>query len=653
MRLTFRQAYKSITTLPAIELPEFVVLTGVNGAGKTHLLEAIANGSIRIDDITTDNNNRQIRLFNWSNLVPNDSGAVIPYQLAQERNSYWTELSSHINSFRPQVAGVVERLGLLDRVGTDVCQLVHMKKEDFFAKIGNPELAEQAFQEIQNAIATATSNVENLFLQNDPVNRRLLIEQLKKACDYPIIGFEENDFFERYPISWTPVDLFQQSFSRLFAAYYKMQIDNKFRKFLKSEGENVHFLSEQEFFALHGEPPWNFVNSIFSAANLDFRITQPQGYDDDRLYEPLLHHQLSGDRIRFADLSSGERILLSFTLCLYYAEDRRQIVDYPKVLLFDEIDAPLHPSMTQSLLRIIQEILIERHQIKVILTTHSPSTVALAPEPAIFVMRKDRNQRLEKTSKDRALTILTSGVPTLSIDYKNRRQVFVESRYDVEFYEQIFNKLKSKLIPEISLNFISSGVAEKGSCDQVKEIVNKLTSFGNRTVYGIIDWDLKNNGNERVKVLGQGKRYSIENYIFDPILLAAFLIREKFVERSTFGLSEDEKYADFEDFDNTRLQSIVDFIASKVSSLLPSEKGGSTLKCEYVGGQQVNIPVWFLGIQGHKLEDTLKQIFPQLNRFRGEVELKREILRKVVDDLPHLLSIDFVSLFREIQNINT
>ena len=389
--------------------------------------------------------------------------------LTQERNLYWTELSSHINTFLPQVTTVVQQLSLTDQIETDIRKLVRMKEEDFFAKVSNPELAKRAFQEVQNAIYTASSNAINNFVQNDPVNRGRLIERLKKAFNYPIIGLSEDEFFDNYPISWTSVDLFQQSFGRLFAAYHKMWIDNKFSKFLHFEGKDVHFLSEQEFFELHGEPPWDFLNSILEAANLDFRIDQPHGYDDDRPYEPILLHQISGDRIRFADLSSGERILMSFALSLYYAEDRRQIVEYPKLLLFDEIDAPLHPSMTQSLLRTIQEILINRHKIKVILTTHSPSTVALAPESAIFVMRKDRNQRLEKTSKDKALAILTSGVPTLSIDYQNRRQVFVESQYDVEFYEHIFNKLKSQLIPEISLNFISSGVAGKAEMLNIKK----------------------------------------------------------------------------------------------------------------------------------------------------------------------------------------
>lgn len=651
MRLTVRQAHKSIKAFPTIELPDFVVLTGVNGAGKTHLLEAIANGFIQIDEVPFSGNNQPIRLFNWSNLVPNDSSTINPSQLAQERYSYWNELSAQISNFLPQIYQVLQQLGLDDQIGTDIHKIVRFTEDDFIVKISNHDLAKQAFQHIKNAILTANNNVENQFIQNDAANRGWLIEQLKKDYDYPIIAFEEDDFFKRYPISWTQVSLFQQSLNRLFAGYHKMWVDNKFNKFLQSEGENVSFLSDKEFIELHGEPPWDFLNSILDIANLDFCIDKPSGYDD-RPYELILIHRISKDRIKFADLSSGERILMSFALCLYYAEDRRQIVDYPKVLLFDEIDAPLHPQMTQSLLRTIQEILIERHQIKVIFTTHSPSTVALAPESAIYAMQKEGNQRLRKTSKDKALAILTSGVPTLSINYENRRQVFVESEYDVKFYDFIFNQLKSEMLPEISLNFIASGVKGEGNCGNVKRVVNDLNNFGNRTVYGIIDWDLKNNGNERVKVLGNGKRYSIENYIFDPILIAAFLIREKWIDRSLFGLIDNVKYTDLEKIDNKHIQSIADFIINKVSILLSQSQEESILICDYVGKHQVKIPKWFLNIQGHQLEVIFKQIFPELKRYQKEDALKLEILHKVVDDFPQFLSIDFISVFLDIQKGN-
>lgn len=340
---------------------------------------------------------------------------------------------------------------------------------------------------------------------------------------------------------------------------------------------------------------------------------------------------------------------MSFALCLYYAEDRRQLVEYPKALLFDEIDAPLHPSMTQSLLRTVQEVLISRHDIKVILTTHSPSTAALSEEGSLYAMFKT-GDRIRKTTKDNALSILTAGVPTLSIHYENRRQVFVEHQYDVGYYEPLYEKVRSALVPDISLTFIASGKSGQGSCEQVKDVVNRLYGGGNQTVYGIIDWDLTHTGNERVKVLGRDLRYSIENYILDPILVAAFLLREKFVARSDLAMSDSSTYLDLARSSNPELQKIAQFVLDKLKPHVATPLDGTQVSCSLFGGGQIELPVWFLRAQGHQLEAALKSAFPPLGRFTKENELKKAVVTKVVDDLPGLISIDFVALFRSIQN---
>ncbi|WP_287732373.1 AAA family ATPase [Microcystis sp. M090S1] len=490
----------------------------------------------------------------------------------------------------------------------------------------------------------------NRFIQNDRVNRQRLIDLFQSNTDIPLVAFDEDYFYEHFPRSWQSVDIFQQSLARIFVDYQRNWLTNRLKRVANLEDETVSFLTEEEFLSKYGEPPWEFVNSILETANLDFRINRPPQYED-RPYEPILTDRVRNSQVRFNDLSSGERILMSFALCLYYADDKNKlIVDNPKILLFDEIDAPLHPSMTQSLLRTIQDVLINRRNIKVILTTHSPSTVALAPEQSIYAMYKNEQKRMQKVTKDKALSILTTGVPTLSIDYENRRQVFVESRYDVQFYEKLHEKLKDYLTPEISLNFIASG-GGNGTCDQVKDVVNQLKEGGNRTVYGIIDWDLKNCGNGRVKVLGKETRYSIENYILDPVLIAAFLLREKFIEPIEVGLRKRETYVDFGTFDDTRLQQIADFIVEKVKPKIQSEVQDDCLLCQYLSGKTIKLPKWFLRIQGHKLEEILKELFPKLNKFKKEPELKLEIISKVIDDFPSLIPYDILSLLKEVQDV--
>ena len=65
----------------------------------------------------------------------------------------------------------------------------------------------------------------------------------------------------------------------------------------------------------------------------------------------------------------------------------------------------------------------------------------------------------------------------------------------------------------------------------------------------------------------------------------------------------------------------------------------------------IKLPKWFLRIQGHKLEEILKELFPKLNKFKKEPELKLEIISKVIDDFPSLIPYDILSLLKEVQDV--
>jgi AAA domain, putative AbiEii toxin, Type IV TA system len=651
MKLTFVSPHKSITSFPEIDLPDFVILTGVNGAGKSHLLEAIENGCARIDDIWVDLQTRPIRRFDWTNLVPQDSGAVMLSQIAQEKQAYWNELQAHISNNRPNYFNFLINYNRHDLNIKPLASLLKMTVGDLVRTGSSSDVANSIFQNIQSLIAGLNQAIIVNFTNNgnDP-NKQRLIDLLQANAGIPITYFDEETFYKFFPRNWIPIDIFQQSFSRLFADYQSNWLNNQNKLLInpKGKGKPPSYLEEREFLEKYGEPPWDFINSVLEVANIDFRIEQLSEYEGCT-YEPILTDRTRGTQVKFADLSSGEKVLMSFALCLYYAQDRRQMVNYPKILLFDEIDAPLHPSMTQSLLRIIQEVLIDRHKIKVILTTHSPSTVALSDESSIYAMYKDGNHRLKTVKKDIALAILTNGVPTLSISYENRRQVVVESEYDVQFYEQIYQKLKNELSSEISLNFISSGGGDTGGCDRVRTIVNDLSKYGNKTVYGIIDWDLKNKCTERVKVLGESNRYSIENYIFDPVILAAFLLLEGCITREMIGLEQNKTYFDLPTFDNDRLQIVANFIVDKFKKNKPENYQDETRICEYINKKSVKLPSWFLEMQGHQLEHNLKNTFNELNKYRREGDLKKAIINKIIDHIPLLIPMDFITLFKEIQ----
>jgi hypothetical protein len=192
------------------------------------------------------------------------------------------------------------------------------------------------------------------------------------------------------------------------------------------------------------------------------------------------------------------------------------------------------------------------------------------------------------------------------------------------------------------------------NCEQVKEISTKIRNSGNKYIFGIIDYDGKNITNAFVKVLGDGKRYSIENFIFDPILVSALLLREKICTKEQFGLNEEESYLDIKNFNQDKLQSIVDIFISMV--IMHKNTDDDTLiPIQLVNRLVVNIPNWYLQFYGHDLENkVILNTFQALSSIKkGKEELlKIAIIDYIIDDLPTLISIDFVDAFQYIQHVD-
>jgi ABC-type multidrug transport system ATPase subunit len=601
MKLTLSKKYKSLDPL-TIDLPSLTILTGVNGAGKTQLLTSIIENQLQLTENGTELNPK--KYVTHSTLSPNDSTVVTRQSVNQNIENIWNQYNSFIQNYKQNPA----------------LQLQHF--------LGEP-------RQIR------------------------LIEKIAKEAGKDKNSLSGNDFYKYYPLEdgLNHTDVFYQNFSNLFKRYNDRLLENKFNKFLKEQEKQneIEYLSDEQFISLNGEAPWDFVNKIIKEAKLDYQINSPISLHQDAPFELKLINTFNSSEVKFSDLSSGEKVLMSLALALY---NSKFDIEFPKVLLMDEPDASLHPTMSKQFLQVVQKVFVEEKGVRVIITTHSPSTVALANEENLFVVNKT-GVRIEKTTKDKALKILTSGVPSFSVNYENRRQVFVESPNDVLFYEKIYQKLAHLLIPEISLSFISSGESRTdkngtkiSNCDQVINITNILRKGGNNFIWGIIDWDTTSVSSDFVKVLGNGNRYAIENYLFDPILVSALLLREKIITREDIGLINNETYADFKNLNFSQLQVIANYITDKVSlNANPADK--TTFKTQLLNGIEVEIPIWYLHHNGHTLEDALIKTFPGLGALkRGKEEaLKLEIINKVIDDIPELISIDLLDIFKNVQTV--
>jgi ABC-type multidrug transport system ATPase subunit len=651
MKLTLNSTAQSISKLTANDLPNFSIVTGPNGSGKTHLLRGIENGSIFVDGAAKNIGGRA-RFFDANSIVPTSTGTFSSQTLRTLRTNTVSQLGNyqtHVrNELTQNIQGLLQNIRQTDPTFSVNDALDLVPKAEAF-NLNPPELRPHHLQPLYDHVnALVTSKINDQFLQQFGISRGLAKYASERKVS--LLKLTAEDLATEAIDLWGGVNVFQQNLGQLFVAYRDMKLANSLRENHQKKSQVVtsKVYTDEEFVVHYGQSPWDFVNEILSRARLPFKVNAPDefSYDD---FTPLLTKDATGVKVAFENLSSGEKVLMSFALCLYQARDGRQAIDYPEILLLDEIDAPLHPSMVKDLIATIKDVLVADKNIKVILTTHSPTTVAIAPEESVFVMRDSTT--LFKTPKEDALRLLTFGVPTLSISFDARRQVFVESRKDAEIYDELYGQLRQKISSEKSLVFIAvSGASksipvtdENGGSSVVKKLVGQLKEAGNSSIYGLIDWDTKSSSSERVIVLAQGSRYSLDNCILDPCLLALLVVNENIGwAREKCLVTKGETYLTLAQSPKARMQVLVDTLLELL------EYRGEKVECGYSGGERLQLPKSFLRNNGHTHEAIVLEKLRFLQSIGTLDKIKNRIVRSIASDAQAWLPIELQEAFEAL-----
>ena len=346
-------------------------------------------------------------------------------------------------------------------------------------------------------------------------------------------------------------------------------------------------------------------------------------------------------------MSSGEKVIFSLFVAMYTTHSSEYL---PSVILFDEPDAYLHPSLCSTMLEVIQKVFIDEHGIKVIMTTHSPTTVAMVPETSIFKMEEGR---MAKCSKKDAILALTEGLNTISVYYENVKQVFVEADNDNYFLTQIFHHamVYGKLIKDVSLKFVNVGNDKNGGCQIVKKIVNDLCGADNKTVFGVIDWDGKHGKSERIKILGGQKRYAIDNYLVDPLVLSLLYLEEP-SERVKVGFEEHDSIVGYSKKTVAERQQYMLNAINIVAAKVPEERKTEVSEVEYevMDGTVYKLPKWYTTIKGHDLVGYVKEAASFLKKY-DDNKLFRKVVETCYNNYPGLIPMDLVNTMNELQNI--
>lgn len=166
-------------------------------------------------------------------------------------------------------------------------------------------------------------------------------------------------------------------------------------------------------------------------------------------------------------------------------------------------------------------------------------------------------------------------------------------------------------------------------------------------MYGVIDYDGHNQGNQYVCVVGGGKRYAIDNYIFDPIYVAFLLIRERITTSEDMGLERSITFTHLHTVKHEELQSMIDYVASLLGFDNANKSSYNVLKPDVF-----EVASEWLTIQGHALEAKVVQKWPQLNGIKhghGDDYLKNYVLDNVIVEYPQFIAQEMKELFEKFE----
>ena len=204
-------------------------------------------------------------------------------------------------------------------------------------------------------------------------------------------------------------------------------------------------------------PPLEVLDQILLETNFKYRTNYISSDGEVPPIVTLVDIETGIDRITVESLSPGEKTIMSLIFFLYHASSKEKL---PEVILFDEPDAHLHPSLTQTLLTVIENIFVNQHKVKVILTTHSPSTIALSPEQSIYRMDKRLGYPV-KENKNSAVKTLSNGLAAITYEEGNLGISYNINGTDknILFTEGITDKIIielawTKLYPEVEMPFL-------------------------------------------------------------------------------------------------------------------------------------------------------------------------------------------------------
>lgn len=201
------------------------------------------------------------------------------------------------------------------------------------------------------------------------------------------------------------------------------------------------------------------TTKLWEEINEELKKYNTKGYFKYKLVPPQLfesNYEIAFERfdnsnstfIHFDSLSSGEKIIFEL-ICYYFASKESKL----EMIMLDEFDANLNPMLAEQYIEVIKD---QFKDIKVVLTTHSPSTVVEVKPEELFELTDSRELKCAKNEEGKS-EILKRLAPKfvyhgefgiLEDVFNNKYEmiIFLEGKNDVKNFEMGQTDEKYKFI---------------------------------------------------------------------------------------------------------------------------------------------------------------------------------------------------------------
>jgi predicted ATPase len=229
----------------------------------------------------------------------------------------------------------------------------------------------------------------------------------------------------------------------------------------------------------------NVPNSLRSIRSFFDRFFSPMSFGDVYLNRSPFGFTVNTPRgqIDIDDLSSGEKEILN----IFVRFD--QIQPHDAVILFDEADAHLHPDLER---RYLAELRGYTPRNQLLITTHSPEMMIAAGTDALYAVLKEPppgggNQFVRVTGTDQLHEALTDLMGSRGLVSFNQRIVFIEgddTSADRAIYERCYPPA------EYNVSFVPAGnsATVRRTAAQVNALLS--SSIGFQQYYSVVDGDI-------------------------------------------------------------------------------------------------------------------------------------------------------------------